>query len=228
MAESGVISLQRLPYATDYYNTENAMKNKPIFWLRSLQENAGKHLSSNNLILRNILLQQQSGVVLIISLIMLLLLTLIGVTAIQTTSLEEKMAGNLRNRNLAFQAAESALRDAEQFIQGTNTAFNPLKYSGGPFQGADCVSGLCPTTTPATWATSGFDWTAKGRLYSGTIPGIVKQPCYVIELIGKKDSTDSSRVYAIFRITAFAWGGDLNAVVQLQTIYSLHANSFAY
>lgn len=57
--------------------------------------------------------QRQSGVVLVISLIMLLALTLIGVTSSSVTGLEEKMAANSKDVNLAFQAAEAALRAAE-------------------------------------------------------------------------------------------------------------------
>lgn len=70
----------------------------------------------------------QTGAVLPISLVMLLLLTLIGVTGSQVTGLEEKMAGNMRDKNIAFQAAESALRDAELDIRGGGTR-NP-KISG--------------------------------------------------------------------------------------------------
>jgi type IV pilus assembly protein PilX len=84
--------------------------------------------------------KQQSGVVLVISLVMLLLLTLIGVTSVQTTSLEEKMAGNMRDQNIAFQAAEAALRDAEEDIDSVrisgitnfdNVCTNGLCYNGG-------------------------------------------------------------------------------------------------
>ena len=53
---------------------------------------------------------KQSGAVLVVSLIFLLVLTVIGVAAMQNTSLEEKMAGNVKDRNLAFQNAESARR----------------------------------------------------------------------------------------------------------------------
>lgn len=60
--------------------------------------------------------KQQQGIVLIISLIMLVLLTLIGTTAMQVTGLEERMSGNIKNANLAFQAAETALRDGEAWI----------------------------------------------------------------------------------------------------------------
>lgn len=59
---------------------------------------------------------KQTGVVLVLSLIMLLLLTLIAISAMQITQLDQKMASNMHARNLALQAAESALRDAEDSI----------------------------------------------------------------------------------------------------------------
>jgi len=62
---------------------------------------------------------RQSGVVLIVSLFMLLLLTLIGLSGMQTTSLEEKMASNNRDQNLAFQSAEAALRGGEDIVRNT-------------------------------------------------------------------------------------------------------------
>ena len=69
-------------------------------------------MTANNHAILHSTAAHQSGAVLIISLIMLLLLTLIGTTSMQSTSLEEKMAGNMRDKNLAFQAAESALAAA--------------------------------------------------------------------------------------------------------------------
>lgn len=60
--------------------------------------------------------RSERGAVLLVSLIMLLLLTIIGVAAMRDTNLQERMAGNMRDRNLAFQAAEAGLRFAEQQI----------------------------------------------------------------------------------------------------------------
>lgn len=60
------------------------------------------------------MMKAQSGAVLIISLIMLFALTMIGVTSSNVTGLEEKMAANNKNMNLAFQAAEATLRYVEQ------------------------------------------------------------------------------------------------------------------
>lgn len=67
--------------------------------------------------------KRQSGVVLAVSLIILLLLTLIGVTSSNVTGLEEKMTANTKDVNLAFQAAEAALRATETDLVTTKPAF---------------------------------------------------------------------------------------------------------
>lgn len=53
--------------------------------------------------------QKQKGAVLIVSLMLLLVLTVLGVTGLSNTSLEERMASNFHHTTLAYQAAESAL-----------------------------------------------------------------------------------------------------------------------
>lgn len=60
-----------------------------------------------------VLAHPQHGAALIIGLIMLLILSLLGVTAISSVTLQEKMAGGLVDRNRAFQAAETTLREVE-------------------------------------------------------------------------------------------------------------------
>jgi type IV pilus assembly protein PilX len=60
---------------------------------------------------------RQRGAVLVVSLLILLIMTIIGVTAMQTTSLEERMAGNLLDQRLAFQTTEAALRTAEEAVE---------------------------------------------------------------------------------------------------------------
>ena len=57
--------------------------------------------------------RSERGAVLLVSLVMLLLLTLIGLAGMRRAQLEERMAGNLRDRQMAFQAAEAALRAGE-------------------------------------------------------------------------------------------------------------------
>ena len=60
--------------------------------------------------------QRQRGAALVIALIMLLVMTVLGLAAMQITRMEERMAGNTRDLNLAFQGAEAGLRDSEERI----------------------------------------------------------------------------------------------------------------
>ena len=54
------------------------------------------------------------GFVLMTSLMFILVLAMLGLAAMQGSTLQERMAGNQRDRSIALQAAELALRDAER------------------------------------------------------------------------------------------------------------------
>lgn len=71
--------------------------------------------------------RRQAGAILVVSLILLLIMTLIGVFAMRGTIMEERMAGNMRDRSLAFQAAEGGLRDGEGWLDAqTDGYMDPL------------------------------------------------------------------------------------------------------
>jgi len=53
---------------------------------------------------------RQHGMVLIVTLIMLMMLTTLGVITLKASTSEERIASNLRERQLVFEYAESALR----------------------------------------------------------------------------------------------------------------------
>ena len=65
-----------------------------------------------------LIVRRQDGMALIVSLVILLSMTLLGLAAIQNTTLEERMAGTIRAENMAFQAAEAALRQGEAWLDG--------------------------------------------------------------------------------------------------------------
>jgi len=75
--------------------------------------------------------RRQSGAVLVIALMFLVVLTLLAMTSMSGTVLEERMAGQYRDLNLAFQAAEAALRDAERDLYGVGVA-PPLAFTPRP------------------------------------------------------------------------------------------------
>jgi type IV pilus assembly protein PilX len=159
--------------------------------------------------------RHQSGAVLAISLIILLLLTLIGITAAQVTGLEEKMAGNLRDRNLAFQAAETALRAGEEQTSSLPRC-TPLNTAA--------VGGFYPYTPPENIPKiddgDGSVWSTPGKAYTYTgviLEKVTKtaQPKYIIQCINEVNAAESS----LYRITARGTGGTTDAVVILQSVY---------
>jgi type IV pilus assembly protein PilX len=175
-------------------------------------------------------MQKQQGVVLIITLLILLLLTVIGVNAMQTNTQEEKMAGNMRDRNLAFEAAEAALRDAEAFLSPDGTIVNLDAFTGsnGLYGPSD--------TLPADFF-DGTNWDAStSKAYSGTVGGVYAQPRFIIQVVqqftaeeteinagggygsGASDTSESGTV-TMFRITARGAGGSDRSQVILQSHY---------
>ncbi len=175
------------------------------------------------------LTRRPQGFSLVMVLIFLVLLTILGITAMQTSTLEERMAGNLRDENLAFQAAESALREAEDFLSGVTlpsfgavTATTPGLYNTvtNPWGGRDNPQGW------SGWAQA--PTSNVYRVYSGTLDRVATPPRYVIEQLppvpvdpesSVKLGTGVGNFAQVFRITARGTGGSNNAVVVLETTF---------
>jgi len=97
----------------------------------------------------------QEGFVLIVGLVILGLLTMLALSGMRDSTIQEKMAGASRDSGLAFQAAESALRDAENCITGTTDgcAFDAAA-NDAHFNEADAAFPAHNTLFNATtWAT---------------------------------------------------------------------------
>lgn len=75
---------------------------------------------------------RQRGIALAVALVFLVVLTIIGITAMQTNVLEQRMAGNIQTSNNAFQAAESGIAKAlreSTVTDATKTSSSPNTYS---------------------------------------------------------------------------------------------------
>lgn len=189
---------------------------------------------------------QQRGAVLIVALIMLLLLTLVGIAGIRDTQLQEKMAGGTEDRAIAFQAAESALREAEKMVESGSCTIaggcDPaVGYYEDPALPARVDDAGDPVSEAAFWATwfggdadvngIGDDWDdlTKVKSYAGTVlPQVAQQPRYVIELLPPNysmlpNTANSGGGGTIqihdFLITARGTGRTNTTVVILQSVY---------
>ncbi|PAV25163.1 type IV pilus assembly protein PilX [Tamilnaduibacter salinus] len=92
----------------------------------------------NNLTFRNDgvrLGDRQNGAVLVVSLIVLLVVTLLGLSGMETSVMQERMASNAQNSNRAFQSTESLLDQAmrdEDIVGGSSAELsNAIKRGVG-------------------------------------------------------------------------------------------------
>jgi type IV pilus assembly protein PilX len=166
------------------------------------------------------------GMALFISLVLLLVLTIIGVSAVQTSTLETRMARNEHDVLLAFEAAESALHDAEDRIEGVAST---AVFTAA---GSDGLWNVPELGEEPRWNDHEI-WTDDGSVVAETDVGdiVAEQPRYFIEHIASIEReenayqiddpysmTATDRV-EIFRITALGTGGTENARVMLQSTY---------
>lgn len=168
----------------------------------------------------------QKGVALVMSMVFLLILTLIGVTAMSTSALEERMAGNLVDKNYALQAAESALLAGEQWIinQGAMPTFSPPQPNDGLF--------LPSTGVDPVWAESTGVWASADVINYVGLGKVKTQPMFIIEYMGKASTSKGKTTGAgygaasnpeidIFRITSRGTGGTNDAVTMVQSTYEI-------
>lgn len=90
-------------------------------------------------------ISRQSGTALIVSLIILAIVTLLGVTSMQSSNTELKLAASQRDRGVAFEAAEAALAIVEKNL-ADNPPLREKLYStcaGTGCYNTSCDGGLC-------------------------------------------------------------------------------------
>ena len=180
---------------------------------------------------------RQRGAVLVVSLLLLLVMTVLALGASQATRMQERMAGNSRDRDLAFQSVEGGVRAGERRIlkptnPGSGTAlvgcmtaktasscdiYDPKLLGGTPYTAQAFES-------KSWWDTNTWDYAAAKTL-SGQ--GLVSaDPHYYIEDV--EEVPDSLTIPPIgpqpgrtyYRVTAHGVGGTDSAQVMLQSTFS--------
>lgn len=177
------------------------------------------------------------GFSLIVVLLMMVALAMLALGSMNSSIVQERMVGNARDRQVALQAAEAAIRDAEVDIEVN------LNAAVGFVVG--CASGLCispsdssdnPLSAPL-WQSINWDTTraygsrtgAPALLGPGNV-ALAAQPRYFVENLpvlppmpGESaaiggGATPSPRARA-YRITVRASGIRASTVVMLQSVY---------
>jgi type IV pilus assembly protein PilX len=172
--------------------------------------------------------------VLYIALILLIILTIIGVTAARLQSGEAVMARNDHNHQLALQAAEAALRDAEinladgnwsipQFAANTKGLYVlQTEAQGGVAKVAPAGSIVDQINWNAPPANTAMPYTGPALSNAQGLPQtqVIIEDLPPVARAGDPLCTPSNQTQscAVYRVTAHAVGGDASASATVQSI----------
>ncbi|MET4568183.1 pilus assembly PilX family protein [Rhodanobacter soli] len=129
----------------------------------------------------------QRGAALVVALILLVVITLVGLAAVRGTVMQQKMANNLYDRQVAFQNAEAAMRAAAALVPtnpgiiARNCQAASVVCLGNPFTDPQFPTGKIQTVAAGT---------AAGQFTVGSVAA--GQPQYVVENMGNWVDTTSS------------------------------------
>lgn len=160
---------------------------------------------------------------LLVGLVLLVMLMVVSLVGFRNTTLSTRMTGNAVDRNISFQSAENAGKEALQVIESGGFgvahaghydlplpgAGSTLFWTQGP--GASVAAASCASTTPFSWKSCAA---TVGTKYAGN----AESARYSIELLER--TTSGGSTVSTYRVTSRSTGGSGDAEVVLQTIYS--------
>lgn len=181
-------------------------------------------------------LESQHGASLITVLLLLLIMTLLGLAVLRGTLLEERMSANMYDRSLAFQQAESALREAEEQVRnavlaGGNGWVIGIKCGNDPASGGlsgidEAKCGVMPLnifSSGASCAGGGLvgDCWFNATDQLGAANKSAGAPQYYVQYLGLRDSHDELGLGSSAASNQYGGGG---GVVQ-EAMYRISARS---
>jgi type IV pilus assembly protein PilX len=188
---------------------------------------------------------EQRGIVLVSSLLLLLVVTIIALSMFRSFGIQEKIAGNMREKQRALQAAVSAQQYAEWWLSNYG-AGTPSGVCAGLANANTNVNnvGICSNQLPTVvtdvtnvpWLISsapvGVTFTPPGMPISSlttsatnTIinPTYFSAPIFYISDMGA--SVDASMPGEIYQIDAAGYGGNSNTVAEVESTYVVYTSS---
>jgi type IV pilus assembly protein PilX len=190
-------------------------------------------MSSNSPVLR----RKQSGMALVTAILLLVVMTVMAISMMRSYGVEERIAGNTREKERALNAAVSAQQYAEYWLSA-----NPAPVAAGCTGVVSSNIGqICtPPPTPTNFATVPLPWTS-GVTYtqftSNPIAGVTNTlagvgagaqgtyfaaPVFYITDLGANKGTPVGELY---QIDAVGYGGTPNAVAVVESTYVMSSNT---
>jgi type IV pilus assembly protein PilX len=167
--------------------------------------------------------RRQSGMVLVTALLMLVVVTLLAVSMFRSFGLDEKIAGNVREKQRALSAAETAEEYGEWWL-ANGLAQTPVTCTASV---SSAVGQVCTAASAATVNFASLPWPAKvNYLYAPTTattmntttsgPTYYSQaPAFYITSLG---TTSTSTIY---QIDAVGYSGSADTAAVVEATYAI-------
>lgn len=139
--------------------------------------------------------QQERGVVLIVALIILLVMTTIGLSASRSTSMQEKIAGNLKQKTAAFLMSEAALTTAESWLANDGLKAAPGGIGSVIVKNPDLTNPSNYTNVSVPPHTRWWDVVDAGWWKNRKANGLMPNPVNATPM--RLDGSESDSYYAI-------------------------------
>ncbi|WP_045826164.1 pilus assembly PilX family protein [Teredinibacter turnerae] len=165
--------------------------------------------------------KNQQGATLAVTLVLLLIVSVLGISAVQSSLVEEKMSGNLRDKHIAFEAAESALTVAEAWLDERENYPTPTAA------GTNRVWNFGSPGNSEWWHSNPVSWWTNNAINAPTNTLQQAAPRYIIEeraftqrgenLTIGTGAVRQGKYY--YQVTSRGNGGSANTQVHLRTTF---------
>jgi type IV pilus assembly protein PilX len=170
---------------------------------------------------------RQLGMVLVTALLLLVVVTLLAVGMFRSFGLDEKIAGNVREKQRALSAAETAEQFAEYWLSGhssTGIACAARVYSDAPQICTSATMLQNPATTLPWTARVDYNYAPTAALTMNVthtaVPGsYYSAPAFSIAYLG---ATSTSTLY---QIDAVGYGGGPDTAAVVEATYAISSST---
>ena len=183
----------------------------------------------------------QRGIVLISTMLLLIVVTIIALSMFRSFGMQEKIAGNMREKQRALQAAVSAEQYAEWWLSSTGAVSAPVtcssQLSANLGEGQICANKLplvVPDVTAVPWQIAGANvgvtflplnmnvvTTTSVTAANVQNPTYYSRPMFYISDMGP--SKDASIPGEVYQIDAVGYGGTANTAAIVESTYAVYS-----
>jgi type IV pilus assembly protein PilX len=174
---------------------------------------------------------RQRGVALVTSLLLLVIITILALSMFRSFGTQEKIAGNLREKERALHAANSAVQYAEWWLtRNNNTAAGAIACGPGPVPATPTGGQICnqtpqqalwDPTQPSQWPGQ-VTYAPQGMLFVGQATVLGNPPYFATPAFWIADrglSADGSG--EAYQIDAYGYGSAASTVAVVETVYEI-------